>query len=394
MLILPIRTDRKLKYTPWVNYSLIILNTLIYLVTFHSETGKPTFDASQLYLQPMNAQWYQFITYQFLHDPGSPWHLIGNMLFLFVFGNSVEDRLGKVGYLAFYLAGGVVAGLGHAMTSMAPVLGASGSVAAVTGAYLALFPLSNITIFYFFFFIGTWEISSIYIILLQIGENLFMHLISGGRGGVAYMAHLFGYGYGFIVGMCLLWTRLLGREPYDLLTMLEHRQRRMKFRAMTSSGYQPWEHEAAGSNAKAGGIFKRREATAQANPQEDRIFELRRDVSQAAANHDMDKAADAYRKLMDVDGLQVMNQAVQQQVGNHYMGQGAYEDAARAYELYLNTYDRGDARDEISLLLALIYVRYLNRRQRARELLNSARARLTDPGQRGMIDQLLAEIES
>jgi membrane associated rhomboid family serine protease len=395
MLLLPIRTDRRLKTTPWINIALIVANVAIYFVTRTSSAGESTFDASPLYLQPMNAAWYQFITYQFLHDPISPWHLLGNMLFLYVFGNSVEDRLGKVGYLAFYLAGGVAAGLGHAMSSNAPVLGASGSVAAVTGAFLALFPLSNVTIFYFFFFIGTWQISSIYLILLQIGENLFMHLLSGGRGGVAYMAHLFGYGYGFFIGMTLLWARLLGREPYDMLTMWEHRRRRMKFRAMANSGYQPWQHE-AGQTTDNGGIF-RRAASAPAtppDPQSDRIIQLRGEVSRAVTAHDMDRATASYKQLLDVDGMQVMNQGVQQQLGNHYMHQGDYEDAARAYELYLNTYSAGDARDEISLLLALVYVRYLSRRQRARELLTAARSRITEGDQRRMIDQLLAEIES
>src|SRR5690606_30503901 len=98
------------------------------------------------YLNPRAPELHQFLSYQFLH---ASWlHLLGNMLFLYVFGNSVEDRLGRAAYLLFYLAGGVMAGVGHAWLEAAPVLGASGAVAGVTGAFLALFPLSNITVVY------------------------------------------------------------------------------------------------------------------------------------------------------------------------------------------------------------------------------------------------------
>ncbi|NJL32188.1 MAG: rhomboid family intramembrane serine protease, partial [Phycisphaerales bacterium] len=94
------------------------------------------------------------------------------MLFLYVFGNSVEDRLGKAGYLCFYLAGGVLAGLGHAVLDPNPVIGASGAVSAVTGAYLALFPLTNVTIFYWFIFFGVFEVPSFYLIVFQIVQNM------------------------------------------------------------------------------------------------------------------------------------------------------------------------------------------------------------------------------
>ena len=73
---------------------------------------------------------WQLVTYQFLHDPWSVFHLGFNMLFLWVFGSAVEDRMSRPSYLAFYLMGGVVAGLGHMMTSASPVIGASGSVSA------------------------------------------------------------------------------------------------------------------------------------------------------------------------------------------------------------------------------------------------------------------------
>src|SRR5690606_12485309 len=135
--------------------------------------------------------------------------------FLWVFGNAVEDRLGRVGYLCFYLAGGVIAGLGHALMEPSPVLGASGAVAAVTGAYLVLFPLTNVTIVYFFFIIGAFEVSSMVLIFFRVVTDLVFHFL--GIGDVAYMAHLAGYGFGFVIALGLLLGRMLPREPYDLL---------------------------------------------------------------------------------------------------------------------------------------------------------------------------------
>ncbi len=116
MFFFPFRTDRRLQHVPWVNIALIVLNTLIFLYTSHGRNAAALMETYRL--DPASPGLYQFITYQFLH--AGAMHLAGNMLFLWVFGNSVEDRLGKVGYLAFYLAGGVMAGLGYVLIEPRP----------------------------------------------------------------------------------------------------------------------------------------------------------------------------------------------------------------------------------------------------------------------------------
>ena len=190
-MFFPVGTSRELRRTPWVNYTLIAINVLVFLFTERSL--KALFEAQrsieaarlnsrpwledfvrtmqdplgQLFLYPDRAELYQYFTYQFLHQ--DLWHLIGNMVFLFVFGNAVEDRLGRIGYLLFYLAGGVLAGIGHVLTSGAPVLGASGAVAAVTGIFLALFPLSVTTLGYWLvFIIGSFQVLSLWVILFRV----------------------------------------------------------------------------------------------------------------------------------------------------------------------------------------------------------------------------------
>src|SRR3954470_11187349 len=98
-MLIPIRTDTPLRRTPYTNYALIIANIAAFIVQMSVLKGSKL-DAWEL--NPRDPHLYQFFTYQFLH--GSPLHLLGNMLFLYIFGNNVNDKLGSWGYLGFYLA--------------------------------------------------------------------------------------------------------------------------------------------------------------------------------------------------------------------------------------------------------------------------------------------------
>lgn len=374
MIFLPIRTDRRLERPPWVNYILIAANVAVFLL-LHQRTQMQM--VQDYLLLPTAPRLHQFLSYQFLHEGWM--HLLGNMLFLFLFGNSVEDRIGKVAYLAFYLAGGVVAGLGHALTSTAPVLGASGSVSAVAGAYLVLFPLSNVTVVYWFGLIGAFEVSSMVLIIFHICYDMLSAL--SGAGNVAYSAHLAGYTFGIVVAMVLLYTRILPREPYDMLALGERYRRRRQFRALARRGFEPWEHQAAPGDAAP-----------DESPRQQEVMAMRARIVAALTEGKLDHAAELYCQLLELDAGQVMSRAHQLDIANRLTESGNYEYGARAYELYLHTF-RGDAqRDQVELILGLIYVRHLTRRQRARELLTAALPRLTDPAQKRLAEQLLKEI--
>ena len=385
-MLIPIRTDRRLQRTPWVNYGLIATNVVIFVVT----QGLPDGATDRYLLQPGAPELHQFISYQFLH---AGWmHLLGNMLFLHVFGNSVEDRLGKISYLAFYLAGGVLAGLGHAWLEQAPVLGASGAIAGVSGAFLALFPKTRVTIIYFFFFIGAVQISSMVLICFYFAFDLYQMLAQSG-GQVAYLAHLSGYVYGFAVGMGLLWTRLLTREPYDLLSLLAHRRRRAQFNALSRQGYRPWEHVRPGDPPAKRAARGDQAGADQPSEEQRQLLTLRSQISEHLAAQRPTEAADAYAQLLELDAGQVLGRQQQVDVGNHLMSRGRHDLAATAYELYLNTYKTDAGREQIELILGLLCVRYLDRRQRGRELLTAALRRLKEPGQIDLAKQILAEID-
>jgi membrane associated rhomboid family serine protease len=93
---------------------------------------------------------WQLFSSLFIHDPHSVWHLAFNMLFLWIFGAPVESRLGRVSFLSLYLLGGAVANIAHMMVSKAPVIGASGAIAGLTGAFLALYPRSRVIVLFLF----------------------------------------------------------------------------------------------------------------------------------------------------------------------------------------------------------------------------------------------------
>jgi len=155
------------------------------------------------------------VTSIFLH--GGIMHLLGNMWSLWIFGNNIEDRLGHVKYTIFYLAGGVVATIAHYLvqpSSTIPVVGASGAIAAIMGAYLVWFPNAPIRTIVFYFlrditakwFLGIWFI---------------MQFFTGANSGVAWMAHVGGFVFGALIGLLVRGTDFGSREisrSEDVLT--------------------------------------------------------------------------------------------------------------------------------------------------------------------------------
>jgi len=145
----------------------------------------------------------------FLH--GGWLHLLGNMLYLWIFGNNVEDRLGRLPFLLFYLAGGIVAAMAQvaiAPDSNVPLVGASGAIAAALGAYLVLYPGARVvSIVFLGFFYQLAEVPA----LIVLGFWFVLQLVSGvasldaetAQGGVAFFAHIGGFVMGLVVGLLL-----------------------------------------------------------------------------------------------------------------------------------------------------------------------------------------------
>jgi rhomboid family protein len=199
--VIPSRT------TPFVTVGIIVLNCLVFL--YEVQLSRPEL---QVFVQgfaviPADFTWPSVITSMFLHEGWM--HLIGNMLYLWIFGDNVEDQLGHVGFLLFYLAAGAAAALGQVFVSAGsaiPMIGASGAIAGVMGAYLVMYPHSRVlTVVFLLFFMDMVEIPAIFFLGIWFIKELFSGVGSLGAasmsGGVAFWAHIVGFAAGATVGL-------------------------------------------------------------------------------------------------------------------------------------------------------------------------------------------------
>jgi membrane associated rhomboid family serine protease len=382
MFPIPIRTDYRMTLTPWVNYALIAANIVLYFLGYNAATPAASQKINAYMLQPYAPELVQFFSCVFLH--GSLTHLLGNMVFLWVFGNALNDRLGHAAYLAFYLAGGVLACVGFlVLHGGAPLLGASGAISAVTGAFLVLFPRVRVMmLLWLLYLLMPFEISSLYFLLFQFVFNMLMSLTElggGGGGGVAYAAHSTGYLFGIGLAALLLATRLLPRDPYDLLSLIRQHDRRQRFRRMTAAGnYDPFGAERLEPGSRRWVQARQVEAPGPDTP-EGRHLALRREIAEALSRSDMQAAAARYRELAEGDPDAVLARQNQVDIANYLMSIKEHAAAADAYERFLRHYRDYPYLGDIHLMLGILYGRYLNEGHKAQENLKMAIQSLSDP---------------
>ncbi len=207
--MIPLRDLNRVERAPLVTYALIAINLAVFLyqLTLDDFEGRrflaqygvvPYMLTEDFHVASLSTPFYAM----FIH--GGWWHLLSNMWFLHIFGDNVEDAMGRIRFLLFYLAAGLCASLAHVFvgpSSQLPMVGASGAIAGVLGAYLRLFPrnrlLTLIPIFFFAFirelpapfFIGVW-------FLLQLLNGFGSLGYASSIGGVAFFAHIGGFAAG------------------------------------------------------------------------------------------------------------------------------------------------------------------------------------------------------
>jgi membrane associated rhomboid family serine protease len=229
--MIPIRDTIPSTRFPAVTIGLICLNAIVFIVEINlSARGLETLFlhwgiVPLRFTHPrLDANYLTFISSMFLH--GGWMHIIGNMWSLWIFGDNVEDRMGRMGFLAFYILSGLAAGVGHVVTnpvSPVPTVGASGAIAGVMGAYLLLFPHARVvTIIPIFIFFQIVEVPAVIFLGIWFVIQLFSGTVSlatagANAGGVAWWAHI----GGFMVGV--FWALPLRRRNRSLLS--DRRQR-------------------------------------------------------------------------------------------------------------------------------------------------------------------------
>ncbi len=225
--MLPISDLNPTRRVPYVNYAFIAINFVVFFLqlgmspealqsAFLDQSIVPRL-ASQ---NPLSVETIlDFIRSMFFH--GGWAHILGNMLYLWIFGDNVEDRFGKIGYVAFYLACGFIAGITQVVidpNSPIPLVGASGAIAGVLGAYLVLFPGVRVRgLIFLGYFSRLTEIPALYVLGFWFVTQLFSGVASLGvntaTGGVAFFAHI----GGFVAGLVLAWLlmRMVPQPPVD-----------------------------------------------------------------------------------------------------------------------------------------------------------------------------------
>lgn len=337
--------------------------------------------AAQLKLYPHALHLWQFVTYAFLH--GSWMHIIGNMFFLYLFGKNVNDKMGNVGYVCFYLAAAVFSGIGHVLFSNSPVLGASGAVAAVTGAYLVLFPRSLITVVYLFFiYMGTFEMQASLFIALKL--IIFDNIIGANASDqIAYGAHLAGYAFGIAAILLLLSTKLLQTEQTTLWMIIKQWNRRRQFRDAAPT-QQP--------NQKTKWVKAEIKKTSAQIRRDGEIAEFRTRITNCLTQHNLADAALIYSELIEIDDTQILPRQQQLDIANQLMSSGQWQQSADAYEKFMKQYGNSQHHEQVELMLGILYARYLNESEKAIEYLNRARKAIADPGQVKMCEEELRKM--
>ncbi|HVR85006.1 MAG TPA: rhomboid family intramembrane serine protease [Planctomycetota bacterium] len=191
-MFIPIGDDNPTERTPFVNYALIAVNIAVFLLFSLGDSDGSS--AIRWAMVPADLHWQTLFTNLFLH---AGWmHLIGNMWFLWIFGDNVEDRLGHLGYIAFYFVCGLAADAAHILsnpTSDVPTLGASGAISGVMGAYALFYPRQPVRTLIWFWTVYIIRTPAFIWIGLWFVQQVLLNVLTPRGSGVAYLAHIGGF---------------------------------------------------------------------------------------------------------------------------------------------------------------------------------------------------------
>jgi membrane associated rhomboid family serine protease len=213
--VIPSRT------TPFVTVTLIVLNALAFVYELTLDDADLQAVVLSHGVVPAYFSWPSVVTSMFLH--GGWLHVLGNMLYLWIFGDNVEDRFGHGRFALFYLGCGAAAALGQVATSplsLVPMVGASGAIAGVMGAYFVLFPHSRVlTAVFIVFFMDLIEIPAIFFLgiwfLMQFFSGVGSLGTDAAQGGVAFWAHIVGFAVGAVSGVVWRTVERNRQERWD-----------------------------------------------------------------------------------------------------------------------------------------------------------------------------------
>lgn len=211
--MIPFRDENPSLTVPFITVAIIGINIAVFVFSVIGGLGPITilFGAYPVALvthmtdQPISP-FATVFTSMFIH--AGLLHIAGNMLYMWIFGDNVEDRMGHARFIVFYLTGGVVAAYSHAFFnggSTLPMVGASGAISAVLGAYLYMFPRAKVdTLVFFGFFVQVIQLPALIVIGFWAIIQFISGMLAGEAGGVAWLAHIGGFLYGLVTARIFL----------------------------------------------------------------------------------------------------------------------------------------------------------------------------------------------
>ncbi len=213
-MIIPYSTEVLITKWPFSNLAIMGGCIVSFIVLLTDGFSRPVLEAMVL------SGWNPIglIGHQFIH--AGLWHLLFNMLYLWVFGNAVCEKIGNLAYAGTFLLAGVTAGGIHNVMDGRPAVGASGAINGIVGLYLVLHPINRINCFYWFLRPGTFDISGFWIIIFWFLVDAWQ-AFTGAETGIAYWAHVGGFVSGLGLGTLFVITGVAKMAPYDNPTLLD-----------------------------------------------------------------------------------------------------------------------------------------------------------------------------
>ena len=385
MIPIPVGDENPTSRTPAVNLTLIALNGLAF-VWFNVVRGQGFFhmneeDLRTWALLPGDPTPIRFLASMFLH--ATPMHLLGNMWFLHLFGDNVEDKLGRGKYLLLYLGwgglaslaflflgrpmgeiAGMPAGTAEAAWNRLPMVGASGAISGVMGAYLVFFPRARIRMIWWILVVLPFTLPAIVVILMYFFQDLVLAALSLGRpvtGGTAYAAHTGGMVAGILAGLvCKPFLRRGRGSAWD-----------------RDTGFSNGPLPAAGAGAPEAGVDDGLE-----RPPVLPGADLRTQIIGAVYDGRMDLALELHDRWSADPGAEPLPPRVALEIAHEALRRGRVDEAAAGYAAFLERHPSSKDALEARFRLGLIHARATGDAAAARELLRQVSTSHPDPATR------------
>jgi membrane associated rhomboid family serine protease len=392
-MLFPLGDDNPVRRVPVMTWLLIGVNVAVF-VAFNLKM-----DESQL--RDWTGTWgydvdrpfgRELFTSMFMH--GGFMHILGNMWVLWIVGDNVEDKVGKLGYLVLYLLGGCAAALTFAAIAAGggtdpaamrlygmhhlPLVGASGAIAAIMGVYIVFFPEARIRLLlWWLFFVRIVPVRAKWFLGLTLAIDLLTSVAANGAssGGVATMAHVGGGVFGIVVALTI--KPLVGGggegDAWDVHTGFAKRMR---------AGAEPWQETRVPGGARM----------APEEHDEFALADVEQSIVQLVRGGRVRDAIDVYPAYVAMAREQPLPDDVQIEIAHELYRQWLPKEAIPAYMRYIDTHPSGDDVAEAKFRLGVLYARGLSRRDDAAKWLREAAREHHDPKIRAAAAQMLAQL--